>query len=531
MRRLISLAQSMRDPKLLGGPFAAPSFWPWHALARVISGEELDAREAELFKRCTGRTKLPTGPISNITLLAGRRAGKDRFLSAVGVHRAIAVDWSKFLSAGEQGVVLLIGSDKKQAKILRRYCRALVATPLIAAEVSRGTDEILEFKNGASLEVVANDADLVRGRSVLALLGTEASFWNTDPDSRHSDEEVISAASAGAAMVPDGGLTILSSSVHRRKGMMYGNWKTLHGNDDAEDICWLASSRTMNPALPEKVVAKAKLKDPERAAAEFESIWRSDLSDFVPADIVAAATDYGCFERAPMPGVVYFAFVDASGGTGRDSFSISIGHRGPDNMVVIDLIRERIPRFVPKAVVKEFSDLLKLYRVSKIKSDRYASAWASDEWARNGITCEPSELSKSKIYLAALPVLMSGQARLLDIEKLRDQLTGLERRIYASGREAIDDSGAQSSHDDLANVCCGVLVNLSFEKYEAPQPQFGSWGRSGPFTSHLGQVGGSGSNASYAASLSGVDSAAYSSSPQDFWSMLNDLNHQTEGTK
>jgi hypothetical protein len=511
MPRLITLAAAMRDPKLLGGPFKADSFWPWHALAKVISGERLDEREGELFKRCTGRTKLPTGPVSSIVLLVGRRGGKDRFLSAVAVHRSsLSGDWSKFLSAGEMGVVLLIGSDKKQARILRRYCRALVATPMIAAEVARSTNEILEFKNGASLEVVANDADLVRGRSVLALLGTEASFWNTDPDAKSSDEEVVGAAEPGMAMVPDGGLMILSSSVHRKKGLMYRRWKELHGNDDAEDIVWLASSRTMNPALPEKVVAKAKLKDLQRANAEFGSIWREDISDFVPADVVAAATDRGVLERAPMAGVEYFGFADPSGGTGKDSFSLCIGHRGADNVVILDCLRERQPRFVPKAVVKEFSDLLKLYRISKIRSDRYASAWASDEWARNNITCEPSELSKSEIYLASLPVLMSGQACLLDIEKLRDQLTGLERRVYASGREAVDDSGAASSHDDLANVCCGVLVNLSFEEHQTPQPCFGVWSTS-PISNQFGY-----NNA-------GQDDTAgsiYASMPAEHWAAM-----------
>jgi hypothetical protein len=477
--KAISLAAAMRDPKLLGGPFAADSFWPWHTVAKVVSGEALDDREAELFRKCTGRTRLPTGPVNNITLLVGRRGGKDRFLSAVAVHRAaLTGDWSKRLSAGEQGSVILIGKDRKQGRILRRYCAALVAMPMIKAELRRNTDEILEFRNEASLEVVTCNADLVRGRSVLALLATEASFWNTDPDATSSDEEVVAAAEPGAAMIPDGGLTILSSSVHRKKGLMYRRWKEFHGNDDVEDIVWLASSRTMNPALPEKVVAKAKLKDPQRANAEFGSIWREDLADFVPRDVVDEATDKGVRERPPMPGIEYFGFADPAGGTGKDSFSICIGHRAPDNMVVLDCLRERQPRFVPKAVCKEYSDLLRAYRVSKIKSDRYASAWASDEWARNGITCEPSELSKSEIYLAALPVLMSGSARLLDVERLRDQLTGLERRTYASGRETVDDSGAASSHDDLANVVCGVLVNLSFEKHEAPVPVFGTWSTS-----------------------------------------------------
>src|SRR5258705_5779337 len=189
--KAISLAAAMRDPKLLGKPFEAPTFWPWHCVAKVISGEPLDEREAELFRACTGRSRLPTGAVSSLVLLVGRRGGKDRFLSAVAVHRAaLAGDWSKFLSAGEQGVVILIGKDRKQAKILRRYCRALVAMPMIKAEVHRYTDDILEFKNEAALEVCVNDAGTVRGRSVLALLGTEVSFWNTDPDASSSDEEV-----------------------------------------------------------------------------------------------------------------------------------------------------------------------------------------------------------------------------------------------------------------------------------------------------------------------------------------------------
>ena len=122
--------------------------------------------------------------------------------------------------------------------------------------------------------------------------------------------------------------------------------------------------------------------------------------------------------------------------TGKDSFSLCIGHREPGNMVVLDCLRERQPRFVPKDVVKEYSDLLKLYRVSRIKSDRFANAWAADEWTRHGITCEPSALSKSEIYLAALPVLMSGQARLLDSEKRKALMNIAPRQKQCAPRQS-----------------------------------------------------------------------------------------------
>jgi hypothetical protein len=78
----------MRDPRLLGGPFQAPSFWTWFCVAKLLSGEPLDKREAELFRQCTGRTKLPEGSVKHLAFLSGRRSGKDRFMSAVAIYRA-----------------------------------------------------------------------------------------------------------------------------------------------------------------------------------------------------------------------------------------------------------------------------------------------------------------------------------------------------------------------------------------------------------------------------------------------------------
>jgi hypothetical protein len=50
-----------------------------------------------------------------------------------------------------------------------------------------------EFKNGAALEIATNDADLVRGRSAIAVLGTEVCFWRTDENASSSDEEGLAA--------------------------------------------------------------------------------------------------------------------------------------------------------------------------------------------------------------------------------------------------------------------------------------------------------------------------------------------------
>src|SRR5262245_9813629 len=124
----ITLTAAMRDPNLLGSPFTSSSFWTWLAVAKVLDGEKLDEREADLFRQCTGRLRPRNGAVRRVVLLAGRRAGKDRCLSACAVHRAaLAADWRQHMSAGEQATVILLGADRRQAAILRRYCEGLLA--------------------------------------------------------------------------------------------------------------------------------------------------------------------------------------------------------------------------------------------------------------------------------------------------------------------------------------------------------------------------------------------------------------------
>jgi hypothetical protein len=460
MKPAITLSRAMADPALFGRVFGSPSFWTWKVLANLIDGIPLtEPREVELFEQCTGRSKLPDKPVRRLILLAGRRAGKDRFLSAVAVWRAaLCTDWQKHQSPGEGAVCLLLGADKKQAGILRKYCEGLLQTPLLSPEVVRSTGEVTEFKNGASLEISTNDARLVRGRSAIAVLGSECCFWKTDEHASSSDEEVVGAAEPSLSMCPDGGLLMLGSSVRRKAGYMFRRFKQLHGNDDADDICWFAASAVMNPRLPVDVVDRALAQDPARARAEFLNCWREDLSDFIPHDVIEAATEFGVYERPPKLGTNYFAFADCAGGTGRDSFALAIAHRGTTTLVELDVIRERKPRFVPAQVIAELAQLLKAYGISEVRSDKYAIGFHAAEWQTHHIKLVECERTTSENYLSLLPMLLAKRARLLDNKTLRSQLTSLERRVGVGDRETVDHPRHTNAHDDVATAVAGALV-------------------------------------------------------------------------
>ena len=140
--------------------------------------------------------------------------------------------------------------------------------------------------------------------------------------------------------------------------------------------------------------------------------------------------------------------------------TLAICHRLSDGTrtVVLDLLRERKPRFIPQEVVHEFAQLLKFYGITEVWGDRYAGGFHSDEWRRNGIVFKPSENDTSENYIRWLPLLLSGRARLLDNKTLRSQTCALERSVTPNGHEKITHPRMANAHDDLSCAVAGAMV-------------------------------------------------------------------------
>jgi hypothetical protein len=474
----ITLTRALTDPNIFGSTFGGESFWTWRVVGKLIDGIELtEPREIELFETCTGRSyaRHERRRLRRLFILAGRRAGKDRFFSAVAVWRAALVtNWNRHTSPGEGAVVIVLGKDRRQSLILRNYCKGLVKrSPLLANEVTRLTGDTIEFGNGGSIETGTNDASLIRGRSAVAVLGSECCHWNTIEGSASSDEEVAAAAEPSLAMCPDLGLMILGSSTHRKKGLMWRRYRALFGNDDADALVWLAASATMNPLLPQQAVTAALADDGPRARSEYLSGWRDDISDFCTEETLRRCITPGVHERPPKRGmgISYFSFIDASGGR-VDSFTAAIGHRDRSrDVTVVDAVREIPPPFSPEVACAEIAAFLKAYGLTSTVGDRYGGIWVSEQLGKYGIRVTPSEQSKSDLYLNCLSAINSRRVELIDDARMVSQFVSLERRPGRT-KEFIDHPEGDSWHDDVANVIAGVCsLGIS-----APRYDLSSWG-------------------------------------------------------
>ena len=99
---MISLHEAMVDPNLFGGTFAAPSWSSWRTVAKVLDGLPLDATEAELFRKISGRTSVPAAvraAIREAYFAIARRGGKSLFVAAIAVHAAALSDYAALLAA------------------------------------------------------------------------------------------------------------------------------------------------------------------------------------------------------------------------------------------------------------------------------------------------------------------------------------------------------------------------------------------------------------------------------------------------
>jgi hypothetical protein len=442
----------MADPALLGPYFCGDSWSTWRVINKAACGEPLSEAELALLGTVAGNRDPPRRRVKELVVIAGRRSGKDSVASAIATVAALA-DYRPRMRPGERASVLCLAVDREQARIVHRYIAGYFReVPLLRPLVRREDDDGIELVNGVEIIVATNSFRSVRGRTIAMAILDEASFWR-DEDYANPDVEVYNAILPGMVTLPDSMLVIITTA-YRKSGLAYNKFVQHFGKPDDDTLVVYGPSTAFNPSLPQSVIDAALARDAEAAAAEWLSIWRSDISDFLDRELVDAGIDRGTTVRPSRPSVQYHAFADPSGGRG-DSFTCAISH-AEGNSVVVDLIFEKKAPFDPGPVVAEMAEVLRQYSVYEVVGDNYGAEWVVEAFAKHGVRYVVSDRNRSKLYLDALPIFTSGRARLPEHHRAEHQLVTLERRTNRSGRDSVNHPPGGA--DDLANAVCGALV-------------------------------------------------------------------------
>ena len=346
----MNIIDAISDPQVFATHFRGGSWDAWRAFLCALFALPMTPQQLAIYQRHTGRSMPPTAPLREGWLVCGRRAGKSFVLATVAVFLACFKDWRPFLGPGEAGTVMIVAADRRQARVIMRYCLGLLrAVPMLKQLIEGQTAESITLRNRVVLEIHTASFRSTRGYTIVAALLDELAYWPVDEFSAAPDVEVINAIRPGFATVP-GSILLAASSPHARRGALWDAHRKHFGKEGDPILVWQAATREMNASVPQSIIDAAVEEDPARAAAEWSAQFRSDVESFVNREAVEACVSLDVRERAPMSSTRYFGFIDPSGGS-ADSMTLAIGHREKD-VVVVDALRERRPPFSAPATIK-----------------------------------------------------------------------------------------------------------------------------------------------------------------------------------
>jgi hypothetical protein len=441
---------------LMTGPLAAAfqpaeSWATWRVALKAAHAIPLTPSEHEVYATLAGGRPVPTSPVREVWAIVGRGGGKSRIAALEAVYASTCLDWSPTLAPGERGAVRCLSATLDQADVVRGYTLALLRLleQTMGRLIESETDREIVLTNGLVITTDAATTSGVRGFTDVLHVCDELAFWRTKDGGSNPDREVLTAL-RGARRHPASRLVVISTPYSRR-GELWRVYLADFAKDSPTRLVLQASTQLMNPSVDPAQIEQEYRDDPEATSAERGGLFRKDIETFVTLEVLDACTLDGVYTRPPVTGTAYVLFVDPSGGSGADSYAWAIGHTDPlTGRTIIDMIGEKKPPYSPEAVAQEVMAVATAYGITHATGDHVGGEWHREPLRRAGLASyERSPLAKSDLFLNMLPALNSGTIEMLDHEKLRRQLVGLERRATKVVK-------APGGHDDVANVVAGV---------------------------------------------------------------------------
>jgi hypothetical protein len=448
-----TIVEAVRDDRLLGKGFRPVDTWSaWIVFLKAVFDLSMSRSEHDIYVKHAGRQARPTDPQES-WLIVGRRGGKSSIAALVAVYLGCFRDYSGYLRPGEIASIIVVAADRAQSKTTLRYISGMLHTcPILKQLIQKESTEAITLSNRVEISVQTASFRTIRGRSVAAAICDEIAFWRDD-SAAEPDSEILNAIRPSMGTIPGAKLICLSSP-YGMTGELYRAYKNHYGKDDSPSLVWKAATTDMNPTMDQRIIDAAFRRDAASAATEWAGEFRKDLESYVSQEAVEAVTVSGRKSLPPMMNVRYLGFVDPSGGK-ADSMVLAIAHV-EKNRVIVDRIDELEPPVSPERAVGAFVKIAREYRLGAVAGDSFSAEFVEAAFKRKGLGYVRSRLNKSDLYRELLPLINSEQIELLDSDRLKRQLTQLERRVTRLGRETIDHPPGDHYHDDVANAVAGA---------------------------------------------------------------------------
>lgn len=408
----------------------------------------------------------------------GRRSGKGRLASIIATYESV-VNADQHLSAvprGEQVAVVVIATSQRQARILHRFIRGYFERDALAHLVLRDTDDELELTNGMTILTLPCTARSTRGYAVAVLIIDEAA-WLVDIDGSPMSGEAIWSAMVPSTAQFAAGKVVACSTPRWGVGWFPDLYRLAASGQFADMRAWHATTRVMNPQIPDSFLDAEQAKDPA-FAREYLAEFDSGVGAALDGMLVRAAVRRGMATLSPSRDHGYIVSIDPA--YRGDVAACVVAHRegsGDATRLVVDLALgwqgTKAQPLDHRTFLDNVAVIAKSYGNAGVILDQFAQEPVAQGLTERGIQAirKPwTNESKAEALGAMREYLHTDRLSLPDHGPLIGQLSSLERTVLPSGRPRI--AAPTGMHDDFAMAALAAVHQLHTGTTLAPGSRF-----------------------------------------------------------
>lgn len=454
----LNIIQFAENPAMLGLSFAKRP--AQKVILKVLYGLPLNERELEIFKILTkgkGRYK-PGAEKTEAVLALGARAGKSFLVSICALYEAIVgwlnKPWKETLSVGEYVYVCIIATRELQARqIIQTNClRMLRRSPLLKGLVKKSTELEITLRNYVKIISGPCNSTAMRGLPIIFLALDEIAFYRIEGPK--ADETIFNSLRPRQAQFINNKLFLISTA-GSKQGLFFDFFN--EGFNVQDRLTCQAPTDFVNTLIPKAFLEKEKARDIDNYNREFNAEFSEKLESFFPFELTQIPFMLAG-DLLYKSGNTYYLGFDQSGLSGRDRFSLSIGHSEKET-VIIDIVRSWATKDL-ESILKDIEKLKNEYHISTCLVDKYAKGWVENAFKRISLEIE-TRPGLAEIYVVMKSLILKNKLNLPDRPDLRAGMRNTLAVYNKSNQLSIYHERGQEGHADELDSCCSAIYAVS----------------------------------------------------------------------
>ena len=177
----------------------------------------------------------------------------------------------RILAPGEVGTVMIIAADRRQARVIMRYCLGLLkSVPMLAQLIESETRESIALRNRVVIEIHTASVSAVHvGICDLVRVGRRDRLLAHRRGQRRARRRGDQRGAPRHGDHPWRDVAVRIVSPHARKGALWSAYAKHYGKDNDPILVWQAATRDMNGTVPQSYIDAHLDEDAARASAEY----------------------------------------------------------------------------------------------------------------------------------------------------------------------------------------------------------------------------------------------------------------------